>query len=89
MLDVRRWFNPKHYNRLWNVGPPGLLFSVSVVHGLHWAEELFRLKTFSLEGTIFWVLVGLVVVDAITLLYLCFVCFYFYLYCVLLFVFVL
>ena len=69
MLDIRRWLNPKHYNRLWNVGPPGLLFSVSVVHGLHWAEELFKLKTFSLEGTVFWVLVGLVVVDALALLF--------------------
>ena len=23
MLDLKRWFDPKHYNRLWNVGPPG------------------------------------------------------------------
>ena len=69
MLDIRRWFSSKHYNRLWNVGPPGLLFSVSVMHGLRWVEELFKLKTFSLEGTVFWVLVSLVVVDALALLF--------------------
>ena len=28
MLDLKRWFNRKHYLRLWNVGPPGLVFSV-------------------------------------------------------------
>ena len=37
MLDLKNWFNPKHYKRLWNVGPPGLnnvafinLFNASV-----------------------------------------------------------
>ena len=69
MLDIRRWLNPKHYNRLWNVGPPGLLFSVSVVHGVHYLEKLFRLRGFSLEGPWFWALITLVVLDATALLF--------------------
>ena len=69
MLDLKKWFNPKHYSRLWNVGPPGLLFSVSVVHGVHYLEKLFSLKGFSLEGPWFWALIALVVLDATALLF--------------------
>ena len=69
MLDLKKWFGPKPYSRLWNVGPPGLLFSVSVVHGVHYLEKLFRLRGFSLEGPWFWALITLVVLDATALLF--------------------
>ena len=32
MLDIHRWFDPKHYNRLWNVGPPGALLTGIMVY---------------------------------------------------------
>lgn len=68
MLDLKKWFNPRHYLRLWNVGPPGLIFSVSVIHGLHSLEQALGFKTFMLGETWFWVLVTLTEIDAIALL---------------------
>ena len=68
MLDLKKWFNSKHYMRLWNVGPPGLLFSVAVLHGLHHAEEALLLKTFSLSAGWLWGLMTIVELDAIVLL---------------------
>jgi len=68
MLDLKKWFNSKHYMRLWNVGPPGLLFSVAVIHGLHHAEQVLLLKTFSLSSGWLWGLMTIVELDAIVLL---------------------
>lgn len=68
MLDLKKWFNSKHYLRLWNVGPPGLLFSVAIVHGLHHSEQALLLKTFSLSSGWLWGLMTIVELDAIVLL---------------------
>ena len=68
MLDLKKWFNSKHYLRLWNVGPPGFLFSVAIVHGLHYAEQALLLKTFSLSSGWLWGLMTIVELDAIVLL---------------------
>ena len=68
MLDLKKWLNSKHYMRLWNVGPPGLLFSVAIIHGLHYAEQAFLLKTFSLSPGWLWGLMTVVELDAIVLL---------------------
>ena len=68
VLDLKKWFNSKHYLRLWNVGPPGLLFSVAIIHGLHHAEQALLLKTFSLSSGWLWGLMTIVELDAIVLL---------------------
>jgi len=68
VLDLKKWFNSKHYLRLWNVGPPGFLFSVAIVHGLHYAEQALLLKTFSLSSGWLWGLMTIVELDAIVLL---------------------
>ncbi len=70
VLDFKRWFNPKHYFRLWNVGPPGLVFSIFVIHLIYWTEErLLDFPGFSLGPTLLWVFVSLVVLDALVLLF--------------------
>tara|TARA_B100000427_G_scaffold326243_1_gene334526 strand:+ start:2735 stop:3241 length:507 start_codon:yes stop_codon:yes gene_type:complete len=69
VLELKKWFNPKHYNRLWNVGPPGLVFSISLVHALRWVEKALELTTFSLEEQWLWLLMALVSLDAILLLF--------------------
>tara|TARA_Y100001968_G_scaffold10056_1_gene8436 strand:- start:1503 stop:2009 length:507 start_codon:yes stop_codon:yes gene_type:complete len=69
MLDLKRWFNRKHYLRLWNVGPPGLVFSVFAVHGLHRLEQALGLKTFSIGEQWFWALTALTALDALVLLF--------------------
>ena len=69
MLDLKKWFDSKHYMRLWNVGPPGLLFSLAIIHGLHHAEQAFLLKTFSLSSGWFFALITLTTLDALILLF--------------------
>jgi protein-S-isoprenylcysteine O-methyltransferase Ste14 len=69
MLDLKKWFDSKHYMRLWNVGPPGFLFSLATIHGLHHAEQAFLLKTFSLSSGWFFALVALTALDALVLLF--------------------
>ena len=69
MLDLKKWFDSKHYMRLWNVGPPGLLFSLAIIHGLHDAEQAFLLKTFSLSSGWFFALITLTTLDALILLF--------------------
>lgn len=69
MLDLKKWFDSKHYMRLWNVGPPGFLFSLATIHGLHHAEQAFSLKTFSLSSGWFFALVALTALDALVLLF--------------------
>ena len=69
MLDLKKWFDSKHYMRLWNVGPPGLLFSLAIIHGLHHAEQTFLLKTFSLSSGWFFALITLTTLDALILLF--------------------
>ena len=69
MLDLKKWFDSKHYMRLWNVGPPGFLFSLATIHGLHYAEQVFPLKTFSLSSGWFFALVALTTLDALVLLF--------------------
>ena len=69
MLDLKKWFDSKHYMRLWNVGPPGLLFSLAIIHGLHHAEQAFLQKTFSLSSGWFFALTALTTLDALILLF--------------------
>ena len=69
MLDLKKWFDSKHYMRLWNVGPPGLLFSLAIIHGLHHAEQTFLLKTLSLSSGWFFALITLTTLDALILLF--------------------
>ena len=69
MLDLKKWFDSKHYMRLWNVGPPGLRFSLAILHGLHHAEQPFLQKTFSLSSGWFFALTALTTLDALILLF--------------------
>ena len=68
MLDLKRWFNRKHYLRLWNVGPPGLVFSVFAVHGLHRLAPARELKTFSIGEQWLGAPRALIALDAVGLL---------------------
>ena len=69
MFDLKKWLSPKHYRRLWNVGPPGLVFSIFLIHGIHGIEQALDLKTFSLGETFFWVLISLTTLDALAILF--------------------
>ena len=68
LLDLRKWLNLKHYFRLWNVGPPGLILSLLLIHAIHYIETELPLKTFVLGGAWFWALAFLVVIDLVILL---------------------
>ena len=68
LLDLKKWLNPKHYFRLWNVGPPGLAFSLFLIYTIHRIEIWFEFKTFVLSDTWLWILVALTAADAAALL---------------------
>jgi len=68
LLDLKKWLNPKHYFRLWNVGPPGLILSLFLIHTIHYIETALEFKTFVLSDTWFWILVVLTELDLIILL---------------------
>jgi len=67
VLDLKRWFNPKHYFRLWNVGPPGLGISIFLIYFIHYIETALSLKTFVLSGA-YWAIFVLTAIDAVALL---------------------
>ena len=46
MLDLKNWFNPKHYKRLWNVGPPGLIASLLLIYLTLQYEEALNIKKY-------------------------------------------
>ena len=69
MLDLKNWFNPKHYDRLWNVGPPGLMFSVFLIYIVREIELFFNMKTYELSAPWFYVLFALVLGEAIFILF--------------------
>ena len=52
VLDLHKWFNPKHYNRLWNVGPPGALLTGIVVYIMLRADIIFDFRLIGISD--FW-----------------------------------
>jgi len=68
LLDIKKWLNPKHYFRLWNVGPPGLILSLFLIYFIHYIETELALKVFVLNDMWFWILVVLTGLDATALL---------------------
>ena len=46
MLDLKNWFSPKHYKRLWNVGPPGLIASLLLIYLTLQYEAAFSIKKY-------------------------------------------
>ena len=68
MLDLKNWLNPKHYNRLWNVGPPGLMFSLCLIYTTHWIEMSFNMKKYELSPPWFYALFFLVLAEAVLIL---------------------
>ena len=46
MLDLKNWFSPKHYKRLWNVGPPGLITSLLLIYLTLQYEAAFNIKKY-------------------------------------------
>ena len=68
MLDLKNWLNPKHYNRLWNVGPPGLIFSLCLIYITHWIEMSFNMKKYELIPPWFYTLFFLVLAEAVLIL---------------------
>ena len=68
LLDIKKWLNPKHYFRLWNVGPPGLILSLFLIYFIHYIETELALKVFVLNDMWFWILAVLTGLDAIALL---------------------
>ena len=46
MLDLKNWFNPKHYKRLWNVGPPGLIMSLLLIYLTLQYEAEFNIRKY-------------------------------------------
>ena len=68
MLDLKNWLNPKHYNRLWNVGPPGLIFSLCLIYTTHWIEISFNMKKYELSPPWFYALFFLVLAEAVLIL---------------------
>ena len=68
MLDLKNWLNPKHYNRLWNVGPPGLIFSLCLIYITHWVEMSFNMKKYELSPPWFYALFFLVLAEAVLIL---------------------
>ena len=75
MLDLKNWFSPKHYKRLWNVGPPGLIASLLLIYltlqyeaafsikkyetGHMWVDVLFFLIFLEMLFILFWTLFSL------------------------------
>ena len=68
MLDLKNWLNPKHYNRLWNVGPPGLIFSLCLIYITRWIEISFNMKKYELSPPWFYALFFLVLAEAVLIL---------------------
>ena len=46
MLDLKNWLNPKHYKRLWNVGPPGLIISLLLIYLTLQYEAALNIKKY-------------------------------------------
>ena len=51
MLDLKNWFKPKHYKRLWNVGPPGLIASLLLIYLTLQYEEALNIKKYETGHT--------------------------------------
>ena len=75
MLDLKNWFNSKHYKRLWSVGLPGITTSLLLIYltlqyeavlnikkyetGHMWVDFLFFLILLEMLFILFWTLFSL------------------------------
>ena len=69
MLDLKNWLNPKHYKRLWNVGPPGLALSVLLICLTLQYETAFNIKRYTVGGLLINVLFVLVFLEMLFILF--------------------
>ena len=53
---------------LWNVGPPGLIFSLCLIYITHWIEISFNMKKYELSPPWFYILFFLVLAEAVLIL---------------------
>ena len=69
MLDLKNWFNPKHYKRLWNVGPPGLIISLLLIYLTLQYEAEFNIRKYETGHTWIDVLFFLVLLEMLFILF--------------------
>ena len=69
MLDLKNWFNPKHYKRLWNVGPPGLIMSLLLIYLTLQYEAELNIRKYETGHTWIDVLFFLVLLEMLILLF--------------------
>ncbi|MBT5188268.1 MAG: hypothetical protein HOM01_15780, partial [Kordiimonadaceae bacterium] len=69
MLDLKQWFNPKHYNRLWNVGPIGALATGVTTFLVLAIDESFDLAKINMSEKWTTVLITLMVIDLLVVLF--------------------
>ena len=62
LLDLQKWFNPKHYKRLWNVGPPGALLTGLIVYTTLKIDTFLGLPLINFSD--FWQKILMVLVDS-------------------------
>jgi len=69
MLDLKNWFNKKHYFRLWNVGPPGALITGLFIYIVLYVDK--KLTFFSVNVNDFWIriLLWIVIIEALFILF--------------------
>jgi protein-S-isoprenylcysteine O-methyltransferase Ste14 len=69
VLDLKKWFNPKHYNRLWNVGPIGALatgLSNSLILAIDAQLDLAKIN---MSGKWTTILTALIIIDLLIVLF--------------------
>ena len=69
MLDLKQWFNPKHYNRLWNVGPIGALATGVTTFLVLAIDESLDLAKINMSEKWTTVLITLMVIDLLVVLF--------------------
>ena len=69
MLDLKNWFNKKHYFRLWNVGPPGALITGIFIYFILFIDRKYNF--FSINIDEFWINIFLwiVIIEALFILF--------------------
>jgi protein-S-isoprenylcysteine O-methyltransferase Ste14 len=69
VLDLKKWFNPKHYNRLWNVGPIGAL-ATGLSNCLILAiDAQLNLAKINMSGKWTTILTALIIIDLLIVLF--------------------
>ena len=69
MLDLKNWLKPRHYKRLWNVGPPGLALSLLLIYLTLQYETAFNIKGYETNNMWVDVLFFLVLLEALFILF--------------------